>query len=48
MPDFFKNWLESLSPQDRDAMWGWADETVHIADEIIEIVGTENGSPNVA
>lgn len=37
MPQFFKEWLESLTPDRADDMWDYADSSP-IAEEVIKVV----------
>jgi hypothetical protein len=46
MPKFFEDWLSSLSPEQRDEMWGYFDGSFSVCEDVCSIVGKKDGSPN--
>jgi len=39
MPDFFKEWLTNLTPEQKREMWQYVDSYEDLYDQIVVIVG---------
>ena len=46
MPDFFRNWLESLTSSQKDAIWEYFDGSFAVCEDVVTIVGRMDGKTN--
>jgi hypothetical protein len=45
MPEFLKQFFQSLTPEQKEKVWEWADSDEGVIDEIIELVAGPTKEP---